>query len=356
MAARSARGRVDAIIVNWNGRRYLPHCVASLQRDDACGRIIVVDNASTDGSVAWLRQHYPDITVVETGANIGYAAGANAGLRAGDAEYAIVLNPDVALADDHLSLLVARLDEDRTIGVAQGKLYRVHPDDFVVGRFDSGGELDSAGHLIKRTRMVVDRGQGEADGPQYSVEASVFSACGAAMFLRRTLLEEVAVDGEYFDESFFAYKEDIDLCWRARLLGWDVRYVPVATAHHARGWPGTRLPDRHSVGVGTRRHSWKNHYLMLLKNDRFTDFVRALPHVLAWELGRQGYALLRDRALYASYRDLLRLLPDTLRRRRALHGRAARAAHLHDWFGSDVRPVARGASAVTAVAHVEVQA
>jgi GT2 family glycosyltransferase len=333
----AAQSRVDAIIVNWNGRSYLDTCIAAVRASTVRVSIVVVDNASTDGSVEHVAQWHPDVRVLALAENVGYAAGANAGLHATAAEYACILNSDVHVAPDHFERLTARLDEDRTIGAAQGKLYQVTPDAFLGQDFPRGGRLDSAGHLIRRTRMVVDRGQGEPDGPEYDIEASVFSACGAALFLRRSMLEELAPDGEYFDAAFFAYKEDIDLCWRARLLGWDIRYVPDAVAHHARGWPGGGLPDRSRVPLAARRHSWKNHYLLMLKNDRAGDMVRSLPWIIGWEIARQGYALLRDPALYTSYRELLPLLAAALRSRRE---GAAQTGRVREWFGADVKPTA----------------
>ncbi|HEX7049405.1 MAG TPA: glycosyltransferase family 2 protein [Longimicrobiales bacterium] len=335
-ALSTSRPAIDAIIVNWNGRRFLPRCLASLERSTVPVRILVVDNGSDDGSVEYVRAEHPGVEVLAVNENLGYAAGANAGLRATAGEYAIILNADVHLAPDHLAILKARLDGAPAIGAAQGKLYRVRPDDFLAGRFDVGGVLDSAGHAIRRSRMVVDRGQGRPDGPAYSREASVFSACGAALFLRRSMLEDVAPDGEYFDSAFFAYKEDIDLCWRARILGWDIRYVPGALAWHVRGWAGGRVPRRRArPPLAARRNSWKNHYLLMLKNDLPGDIARALPFVGGWELLRQGYALLRDPALYPAYGTLARQLPDAMRRRRELLGRRRTApSQLRRWFGA----------------------
>lgn len=105
----------------------------------------------------------------------------------------------LADAPDHLAILQARLEADSTIGAAQGKLLQVRPEHFISEDLAPGGTLDSAGHAIRRTRMVADRGQGKPDGLEYSREESVFSACGAALFLRRFMLEDVAPDGEYFD-------------------------------------------------------------------------------------------------------------------------------------------------------------
>ena len=325
--------QVDCLIINWNGVRYLPRCLQALNGQTTPVRVLVVDNASTDGSVEYLLEHHPGIEVLALSENRGYAGGSNAGLRASTSEYAMIMNPDVVLASGHLETLAARLDTDPTIGAAQGKLYQVSPDTYLAGEFGTDGPLDSAGHRIAPTRMVYDRGQGQLDHGKFSGEESVFSACGAALFLRRAMLDELAPDGEYFDEAFFAYKEDIDLCWRARLLGWDIRYVPEAVAWHVRGWAGGKPPSPHTLPLQARLHSFKNHYLLLLKNDDMSNLVRSLPAILGWELLRQGHALLRDRPLYRVYPMLMRLLGTELRHRQEIMARRrVPAAEIRRWF------------------------
>jgi GT2 family glycosyltransferase len=253
----------------------------------------------------------------------------------------------VLLAADHLEVLRDRLDADPRIGIAQGKLYRATPEEFDAG-VESATVLDSAGHVIRRSRMVVDRGQGERDGPQYAREASVFSACGAALFLRRALLDDLSRAGRFFDESFFAYKEDIDLGWRARVLGWDVRYVPAAVAHHVRSLPLGGDAWR-TLSLPARRHSWKNHYLMLLRNDRVADVLADLPFIVGWEALRLGHALLRDRGVLTAYREFVRAIPAALRARRELRSRRrAGTAEIRRWFGAAVVPTAGPAAAVAA--------
>lgn len=326
---------VTAVVVAWHARSFLPRCLEALAQQTARPHIIVVDNASTDGSADLLRSDYPQVELLALDQNLGYAGGANRGLAAARADYVMVLNPDIALAPNHLEVLARRLNADPAIGAAQGKLYATSPAAFVAGAFDSA-RLDSAGHRIAPTRMVYDRGQGEPDGPAYDEERSVFSACGAALFLRRAMLDDIAPEGRFFADSFFAYKEDIDLCWRARLRGWDVRYIPEAVAHHVRGWAGTAARPSGPGSRTARDHSWQNHYRLLLRNETGPNLLRALPAVLAWELLRQGHALLRDRALFRTYPALLRALPAILaERREIMRGRRVSDAEMRRWFGSD---------------------
>lgn len=325
---------LDVVVVNWNGRRYLPACLSALRRSTIDARVVLVDNASTDGSVGYVAREHPGVTLLGLPTNIGYAGGANAGIRSGRGEYVMIMNPDVILAPDHLAKLTERMLRDPSIGAAQGKLYQIRPEDYVAGRTEAARTLDSAGHAVRRSRMVVDIGQSEPESPRFDEERSVFSACGAALLLRRAMLEDLAIEGEFFDEDFFAYKEDIDLCWRARILGWDVRYVPAAVGFHVRGWAGARPPSPRELPRTARRHSWKNHYLLILKNDTARDALVALPFILGWELLRQGYAVLRDPMVYGAYADLLRLIPGAMRKRRIImRRRRARPREVGRWFG-----------------------
>jgi GT2 family glycosyltransferase len=349
-------GICAAVVVNWNGARYLPRCLEALAASTLPVRVVVVDNASTDGSVELIRAEHPDVELIPLSANAGYAGGANAGIRGTTEEFVMIMNPDVILAPDHLAHLTDRMRSDASIGAAQGKLYQIRPDDYVAARTAAATTLDSAGHAARRSRMVVDIGQSEPDGPRFDEERSVFSACGAALLLRREMLDDVAIAGEVFDEDFFAYKEDIDLCWRARILGWDVRYVPAAVAFHVRGWAGARPPSPRELPRVARRHSWKNHYLLILKNDSARDALISLPFILGWELVRQGYAVLRDPMVYGAYADLLRLIPGALRKRRSIsRRRRADRREIRRWFGlrEGIRPTSARPPVASEPLHLE---
>lgn len=329
----SSTAGVDVVIVNWNGRRWLPRCFEALYRSTIPLRVILVDNASTDESVPYTRSMWPAVEVIEAGGNCGYAAGANLGLTRMRSRYALVMNADVLVEPEYLQRLRDRLDADARIGAAQGKLYRISAADFDAGT-PTAQTLDSAGHVIRRSRMVIDRGQGEQDLGQYDRETSVFSVCGGAVFLRAAMLPDIAVGGEFFAEAFFAYKEDIDLCWRARLRGWDIRYIPAAVAHHVRALPLGGAGWR-ALGPAARRHSWKNHYLLMLRNDRASDLLRALPFVASWECARLAHALLRDPAVIPAYASAMSAVRSALRARRQIQAsRCVSGSELRRWFGT----------------------
>ena len=141
---------------------------------------------------------------------------------------------------------------------------------------------------------------------------------GAAVMLRRAALRDLEIDGEIFDEDFFAYHEDTDLAWRAALLGWHSLYVPRAVAVHRRRW---RPETWRGIEPDLRRHAFKNHYLEMIKNERPGKFLRDLPVILAWEGVRLGYALLRDRSRLPAYASAARLARRAWHKRRHIQAR-----------------------------------
>ena len=304
-------------IINHGSYAELERCLDSLRaQTHRPGTIRVLDTGVDPERYRVLadRERSDDLRF-STGPNRGYAGGANALLHAfaeeGDAcPYLLLLNPDVELDPRFGEELVGALESAPRVALASGKLLRP-------GR----RLIDSAGIALPRHRRPRDRGSEEPDRGQYDRPERVFAVSGAALMLRRAALDDLALAGEVFDEDFFLYHEDTDLGWRAHRLGWEVLYWPRATAVHHRGW---RRDQRFDVPVEVRRHSFKNHYLQLIKNERGWDFVRHLPWIAAWEVLRLGYVLLRDPQMLPAYRQAWALLPSAWSKRRALARRAAR--------------------------------
>jgi GT2 family glycosyltransferase len=266
---------LSVVVVSWNSARFLEPCLASL---DALRRrperVVVVDNGSTDASVALVRQRFPHVVRIETGDNLGFCRANNLGIRATASPYVLVLNPDTRLEPDFVEQLLPAFDDPR-VGIAAGKLLR----------FD-GRTLDSAGQLLSRSRKVRDRGYGKPDRGQLDRDGPVFGACGAAATYRRTMLDSIAgPNGSYFDERFFAFGEDLDLAWRARRRGWLAVYRHRAVGYHARGGSATRHPRlrRFAALLGrspeVRFHIVKNRYLAILRNDELGRYLRDAPFI-----------------------------------------------------------------------------
>lgn len=299
-------------IVHFGADPGLARCLASLRgqtrRPDS---IVVVDHDPAEVFSAErdaLKRAFPEVEWVHA-PNGGFAAGANRvvelALRsAPGAEYVLVLNPDVELEPDFARETIDAMAVRPGVALASGKLLR------------PGGRLiDSAGIEMGRSRRFRDRGSEEPDDGSYGAVEAVFAVSGAALMIRTAAVSALSLAGELFDEDFFTYHEDTDLAWRARQLGWQSLYVPTARATHVRGW---RRDGRHRVARSIRRHSWKNRYLELLKNDSPHDFFRDLPFILPVEVGRLGFALFVDRALLGAYVEAARHAGRALKKRAIL--------------------------------------
>ena len=300
-------------IVHYHAYDDLERCLAHVEAQSllpSC--VVVVDNDSDPTSLAEARSRRPGV-VFEPLSNRGFAPAANAilervGKLAEGTEFCLILNPDVELEADFGENLLRELATDADVAIGCGKLLR--PDT---------GRIDSAGIKLPRNRRPRDRGSEQPDLGQFDRREVVFGASGAALAIRLAAVPDLAIEGEVFDEDFFMYHEDTDLSWRANLLGWKVLYVPDARGRHRRRW---RRNERFDMPAHVRQHSFKNHYLQMIKNETPGDFLKNLPVILAWELLRLGYALLRDPAVLAGYVAAWRKRGNAWRKRRILQERA----------------------------------
>jgi GT2 family glycosyltransferase len=310
--ARDGLPRYAVGIVNYRTYADLERCLASVKIQTLTPtRVIVVDNDPIARELRDARARHPEVEW-EPRRNRGFSEAANfilARFRDGDhsEEFFLLLNPDVRLEPGFADGLLGAMVRHPEAALASGKLLR--PDT---------GEIDSAGIVLPRHRRPRDRGSEEPDRGQYDRTEFVFGASGAALMVRAAALDDLALEGELFDEDFFTYHEDTDLSWRANRLGWRVLYVPAARALHERHW---RRGKRFAIPEPVRRHSFKNHYLQIIKNESLGGLVVNLPVLACWEVLRLGYALLRDRALLAGYVDALQSTPAAWRKRRALRRR-----------------------------------
>jgi len=305
-------------IINHRTYRDLERCLSSVKAQTAAAQVVVVIDADPDPAL--LRsaaQRHPEACWTRT-PNHGFGAGANAVLshsavRRSGSEFVLILNPDIELRPGFAENLLREMQHRPRAALASGKLLRL-----------DGRTLDSTGVVLPRHRRPRDRGSEELDRGQYDRTERMFGVSGAAVMLRTAALADLEIAGEIFDEDFFLYHEDSDLSWRANLLGWDVLYVPTAEALHGRRW---QRQKRFEIAPEVRRHSFKNHYLSVLKNERARDFLVNLPVLLAWEVARLGYALLFDRPILAGYRMAWRLRRRMWEKRRVIRGKLVLRGH-----------------------------
>lgn len=352
---------ISVAIVSWNSARWLPSCLDSLASQSAPPLdVVVLDNASTDDSARLASSHHAVSRVERSSANTGFAGGQNRAIRATRGDWVLTLNPDVVLAPDFLARLGARaaaLDAPSSsearpvettpatrgapaapteapapacgagrIGTLCGKLRRLSPD---LQRPDPP-VLDSTGIVFGRDFRHLDRGSGEPDCGQWDREEEVFGATAAAALYRRAMIEDVSIDGEFFDEAFFAYREDADLAWRAQLLGWGCLYLPTAVGYHVR----SVLPERRSeVPAALNRHSVKNRFLMRIKNADAAVWRRCGARGLLRDAAVVGGCLTTEWSSLPAFADVLRLWPRAARQRREIQARRRRdGAAIARWF------------------------
>ena len=324
---------ISLVLLNWNGKRFLADCLRSIaEQTHQPEEVLVIDNASTDGSQEWLLQEQPryNYQLRLNTCNLGYCGGANMGIRQTSGKYLVVLNPDVILDVTFLERLLAVAEQNDRVGMLSGKLLR----------FDRQ-TIDSTGQFLRRNLSPLERGYGDPDCGQYEQPGLIFSVCGAVAWYRRAMLEDIQLHGDYFDESYFAFYEDLDLGWRAQLLGWKAYYVPSAIAYHYRGgglseqnrkkqW-FERLPYFPSASFvekpeGIQRHIMLNRYFTLFKNASWLEILWGFPAIFHYELLIWGYACCVRPSLLRTMRDLIRMFPEIRQKRREIQGRKEVAA------------------------------
>ena len=247
--------RVAVIILNWNGenllREFLPSVMKNTNLD--LGRVVVVDNRSTDGSWICLEQEFPDVERVLFEENFGFAGGYNRAIEMIEAEYVVLLNSDVEVAPGWLEPLVAVLDRDEKVAAVQPKILAYRDKNKFEYAGAAGGYIDYLGFPFCRGRVMDTT---EQDYGQYDDEVDVFWATGASLCIRRDVYR--ATGG--LDEAFFAHMEEIDLCWRLKNGGYTLKVVPSSVVYHL---GGGSLPMNHPKKLFL---NYRNNLLMLHKN------------------------------------------------------------------------------------------
>lgn len=294
------------VVPNWNGERFLSACLGSLRRQSFRNfETVLVDNGSTDGSVRLVERDFPEVRVVSLGANRGFSAAVNAGIRSSEAPLVALLNNDTEQDAGWLAALAGAARERPEASLFASKLV-----DFRDRRV-----LDGAGDALRRSGLPYRLGHGELDRGQYEGEAFVFGACAAAALYRSSLFGEIGL----FDEDFFAYCEDGDVSFRAQLAGHRCLYVPGAVVYHmgSASSGGKRSPTATRLGT-------QNGINLLVKNLPRALVWRSLPSLLAGQLSRVLVTSLSPGGLRAYLSGLdgaRRLLPKMLGKRGEIQAR-----------------------------------
>lgn len=292
---------MSVIIPNWNGKDLLGPCLESLHRQDFDEfETILVDNGSNDGSVSFVQKNYPQVAIICFKENRGFSVAVNAGIVASDSRYIGLLNNDTEVDPAWLKELVAALDAKPDVGSVASKILF----------FSDPKTVNSAGDEFSVFGVPYQRRLMRGDGDLFNEPQYVFSACGAAALYRRELFEKVGL----FDETFFAYQEDVDLGFRSQLAGYRCLFVPTAIVYHKYHATSSRAP---SLWFYLRE---RNKHFVLIKNLSGKLFLLCLPLVLLQEVFSLFEAVRRGHlaAYCKASRDLWSYLPHMLRERRRI--------------------------------------
>ena len=262
---------VSIIIINWNGKGYLKTCLPLVYKQDYKNiEVILVDNASMDGSVGYVRKNHPEAKIIINKENLGFAEANNIGYRIAKGDYILFLNNDTEVTYNFLSELVKMLESDKQIGGVQSKILLM----------DDPERLDSVGAFLTHTGFLYHYGIAKKDSPTYNKQIEIYSAKGACMLYKKSVLEEIKINDEVFDSSYFAYFEETDMCHRVWLAGYKIIFVPSSVIYHKMGGTSTKLSDPF-----VQFHSFKNRINSYLKNLSFSTLIWLLPsHIVFCEL------------------------------------------------------------------------
>ncbi|MBM3262399.1 MAG: glycosyltransferase family 2 protein [candidate division Zixibacteria bacterium] len=308
------RPRVSVVVVNWNRKEYLARCFeAVLTQRYPNIETILVDNGSHDGSVELVKERFPNVRLIALDTNRGFAQANNIGISASSGVFVMTLNNDTQMAPDCISTLVEALEGHPEIYACAPKIIS----------FDEPPLIVNAG-IGAKDHMPTDRGGGEPDDGRYDRVEEVFGPNAGAGLYRRMVFETLGG----FDEDFFAYYEDVDLAWRARLAGWKCLYIPSAVCRHVSGGTSKSLP------FFTEYHLFRNIVWLYIKGipgpflrPRLLPFLK--QEFVFWKTHLRREEIRWLRMKWDTYRKIPRMF---VKRRQVQRSRRIDDAEFERWF------------------------
>lgn len=220
--------RIAVVVLNWNGAKLLEQFLPSVMAYSDEAKIYLADNASTDNSIAVVKEKFPEITIIQNEGNYGFAKGYNLALQQVEEEYYALVNSDIEVTQNWLTPIISIFDTQENIGIIQPKILDYKNKAYFEYAGAAGGFIDQYGYPYCRGRIFETI---EKDNGQYDDELEIFWASGACFFIRKEVYRKL----EGFDNDFFAHQEEIDLCWRAFNLGYKAKYTPASVVFHVGG-------------------------------------------------------------------------------------------------------------------------
>lgn len=259
---------MSVVIPNWNGLRFLPTCLEALAHQTYPSlEVIVVDNASEDGSQAYIREQHPDVRLIPLPENRGFTGACNAGMQAAAGQVVALLNNDTEVDPGWAAGVMDAFARHDEVGIVASKMLL----------FDRRDHIHTAGDFFTLDGRAGNRGVWQRDEGQFDSEEYVFGACGGSSAYRRAMLDKIGL----LDDDFFFSLEDVDIAWRAQLAGWRVLYTPAAIVYHHLSATGG--------GVTASYYDGRNLLFVLVKN-----YPGALWRKYGWQVLRAQSGILRD--------------------------------------------------------------
>ncbi len=315
---------VSINIVNWNGLNYIGKCIESIKLQTYKNiEINIIDNNSSDSSVEFITTKYPEIKLVKNILNEGFSKAHNQAIRISLGEYILPLNFDIILTPTFVDDIVKAIESLPRLGIVSGKLY-------VLKDGKETNIIDSTG-ITMHGMFPADRGQNETDTGQYDKVEPVFGASGAAPLFSREMIDDIRINDEYFDEDFYIYVEDVDLCWRAQLYGWKALYAPSAIAYHCRG---VTREDDSKMKKAYQIIGYRNRYWTIIKNAIFLNLLKNILFLSIVELKFYASQILQKNYFILKVPFMvLKGIPRILKKRTEIQNkRKASATYLETFF------------------------
>src|ERR1700676_2561329 len=327
---------VSVTVVTYNSGRFIKRCLESvLEQKYLNMEVVVIDNASTDGTVDILEQFADRCRIYYNDENVGFAAAQNQAIALAQGEWVLTLNPDVLLLPNFIQALVEAGQVDPKVGTVCGKLLTIR------ATFDLPDKqlVDSTGIYFTPMLRHLDRGSQEIDNGHYLNFEYVFGATAAAALYRRSMIDDISILGEFFDPDFFVYREDADVAWRAQLMSWRCIYTPLARGYHVRNvLPG----NRRALPPEINMHSVKNRFLMRIKNISSDLYWRYWFSITLRDLAVVGCCLLWEHSSLKAFWFLAKNWKRVMAKRRLIQEqRQASTEDIAAWFS--YKPVSKPA-------------
>lgn len=356
--------KISIIIIHYNTPDYLKGCFEAIFAQTYNNfEIIFIDNNSPDKEgLEFVQKKYGNsekVIIVDNKDNIGYSGAANQGIRMaiegkaprqamqkseGDwpapsdfvkADYVVITNPDIRYTPEYFEKVVNRMENGKKIAAITGKIYKY---DF---KNDKPTDvIDTVGLIAYKNRRIADDGQGMIDEGQFDQECEVFGVSGACPLYRAEALEDVKVLGEYLDDDFFMYKEDVDISWRFLLYGWRALYYPQAIAYHGRGTGIVRrfstrevIKNRKGLSKFQKHYSFRNQLLMQSKNEMWGTFWKDFFPIMLRRLALPIYITFAEPYLWKAYKEYFSLLPKIRKKHKVImQNKRVSAKEMSKWF------------------------